>query len=288
MPVRPLVAGIVLLLSVAASSRLVMAISFGQFDTFQDGSTLNWREGLFNPSPNEPTNVPDGGPAGAGDAYLEDISSGGFGAGSKMIMFNQNQWIGNYTAAGVDRITAQMANFGPSALHMRIAIRGGPSQSIYGSTIATQLPADGVWRPVTFDLIPSTLTSISGPDSLAQVLGSVIEVRILSAMFAATAQGDAINGTLGVDNMIARDIANFVFRMTQMGIVSGAPRVTFTTIANRTYRVERKSALTDANWTPVTNATSVAGTGSEVQISDTEPGAGSLSRRFYRAVLLPP
>src|SRR3712207_4557029 len=57
------------------------AVTLGQVDTFQDGSTMNWQEG--GNSPNPPTNVASGGPAGAGDRYLENDSSGGFGAGSR-------------------------------------------------------------------------------------------------------------------------------------------------------------------------------------------------------------
>ncbi|HJT81219.1 MAG TPA: hypothetical protein VJ719_08485 [Chthoniobacterales bacterium] len=277
---KPLVAGVALFVGISGLSMPSMAISLGQFDTFQDGTTMGWQEGA---SPNPPTNMPDGGPAGTGDRYLQDISSGGFGAGSKMIMFNQAQWTGNYNAAGVDRITAQMANFGAGTLYMRVAVRGGPTATIYGSTLAAQLPPDGVWRSVTFELSPSGLTNIGGSDTLPQVLGSVSEIRILSAVGGASFTGDPVAGKLGVDNIMADS-----FRMTQISLSGGAPSVTFTTLLNRNYRVERKDALTESNWTPLSNATSIPGTGNEVQVTDTEPGAGNLPHRFYRAVLLPP
>src|SRR5580765_6962808 len=105
-----------------------LAINFGQVDTFQDGTTMGWQEGT--PSPNPPTNVPSGGPAGAGDAYVQNISSGGFGSGAKMVMFNDAQWSGSYNAAGVTRLTADMANQGATTLHMRVAIRGGPNLTV--------------------------------------------------------------------------------------------------------------------------------------------------------------
>ncbi len=178
-----------------------LAISPGQVDTFQDGTTMFWEEGT--PSPNPPTNVPTGGPAGAGDAYLENISSGGFGAGSRMLMFNDVQWTGNYNAAGVTRLTADMANFGATTLHMRVTIRGGPNVSTYGSTASVDLPPDGVWRPVMFDLTPSGLTVIGGADTLAEVLADVTELRILSAESGPSFQGDPIAATLGMDNLRA-------------------------------------------------------------------------------------
>ncbi len=178
-----------------------MAISPGQVDTFQDGTTMFWEEGT--PSPNPPTNIPTGGPAGTGDAFLENISSGGFGAGSRMLMYNDVQWTGNYNVAGVNRLTADMANFGATILHMRVTIRGGPNVSTYGSTASVDLPPDGVWRPVMFDLTPSGLTVIGGADTLAEVLADVTELRILSAEGGPSFQGDPIAATLGMDNLRA-------------------------------------------------------------------------------------
>lgn len=65
------------------------------------------------------------------------------------------------------------------------------------------------------------------------------------------------------------------------------PRVSFTTLAGRFYRVERSNTLADSDWSPLVNGTNVTGTGGVVTIEDTQPGAGSLPKRFYRVVLLP-
>ena len=69
------------------------AVVFGQIDDFQNGTTMGWDEG--SPSPNPPVNVATGGPDGAGDRFLQTNSSGGNGPGSRMVMFNQNQWAGD-------------------------------------------------------------------------------------------------------------------------------------------------------------------------------------------------
>jgi hypothetical protein len=207
------------------------------------------------------------------------------------VMFNPSQWTGNYVAAGVDRITAQMANLGSTTLNMRIALRGGAGSTIYGSSSAAVLPADGLWHLVDFDLTTSALTNIGGADTLDQVLSSVTEVRLLSAIGGPSFMGDPIEATLGVDNIIAHDIAGAIFRVTEMAFVGNTPRVpriSFTTISGRGHRVERKDALSDLNWVTLSNASNVAGTGGVVQVDDLEPGAGSLPKRFYRAVLLPP
>jgi hypothetical protein len=259
-----------------------IAISAGQLDDFEDGTTMGWQEGS---SPNEPTNVATGGPAGANDAFVRNVSSGSFGAGGRMVMFNTAQWTGNYTASGIARITANMANFGSTTLHMRVAVRRGSGMGPagYASTSAAVLPADGIWRSVTFDLTSSTMTNVSGADTLATVLANVLEVRILSAAGGPNDNGDVIAGTLGVDNIRAVGT-----RITQIVFVGNVPRIRFTTITGRSYRVERKNALTDANWLVLSNATNVAGTGSEVDVDDIEPDAGNLPSRFYRVVLLPP
>jgi hypothetical protein len=178
-------------------------ITFGQLDTFQDGTTMGWSEG-FN-SPNPPTNASTGGPGGAGDRFLRNASSGGFGAGSRQVTFNDAQWVGNFTTAGVTRLEAQMANLGSTTLHMRVALRGGPGFTSYASTAAAVLPADGVWRPVVFDLTAAAMSNVSGgADSLTDVLSNVMDFRVLSASSGPTFSGaDPIASTLGMDNVRA-------------------------------------------------------------------------------------
>ena len=56
--------------------------------------------------------------------------------------------------------------------------------------------------------------------------------------------------------------------------------VHFTTIAGRTYRIEYKDDLPDAEWSVL--AANVAGTGSTITITDT--GSANLPKRFYRAL----
>ena len=125
------------------------AVTVGQVDDFQGGTTQGWLEGAISPNP--PTNVPDGGPLGVGDNYLQNVSSGGFGAGSRQVMFNLVQWSGDYVTAGVTRIEADMANFGATALSMRIAIEGGAPLGRYGSTSAVNLtPQTGNGTPSPF------------------------------------------------------------------------------------------------------------------------------------------
>ncbi len=177
------------------------AVTLGQVDDFEDGTVMGWTEGAVSPNP--PTNQFSGGPAGVGDNYLRNISSGGGGPGSRLVMFNQTQWAGDYTAAGATGIELQMANFGATTLHMRIAIQGAGFTTWYASTTAVALPADGVWYSASFGLTTSDLTNVGGLASLADVLLGVDTLRILSAAAGPASQGDAIAASLGVDNIQA-------------------------------------------------------------------------------------
>ena len=83
----------------------------GQVDNFEDGTTQGWVVGLLGaPSPAPPQNIPNGGPLGAGDNYLQLTSVGGSGAGNRLVVINLAQWAGNYTAAGVTFIGMDLRN----------------------------------------------------------------------------------------------------------------------------------------------------------------------------------
>ena len=179
------------------------AIVFGQVDDFENGTSMGWDEGF---SPNAPTAVASGGERGTGDAYLRNVSSGGFGAGSKQVMFNLSQWTGNYNAAGVTRLRAWVANFGPDPLHLRVTFASGINQ--FSSTNAIELAPNGVWRRASFDLTDAALTRVGGAGAVtaSEALSNVTELRILSSLIPAHGRDppvEASNSTLGVDDVRA-------------------------------------------------------------------------------------
>ena len=191
-----------------ASSSADAAITFGQIDDFQSGTAAEWREGFSSPNP--PTNIATGGPNGAGDRFLQNIASGGFGGGSKQIMFNTAQWAGNYNAAGVTRIELKLKNMGTSDLSMRLAFTGtGFTQ--YCTTDPVQLPVGGDWQTAVFKLDAGSLTMLGGSSTLTQALADVSELRLLSAV-APNYNGDSLVSTVGVDSIRAMRVpgdANF-------------------------------------------------------------------------------
>ena len=179
------------------------SLSFGQLDSFQGGSTLGWTQGASSPTPTSV--IASGGPNGAGDAYLQNVSSGTFGAGSKQIMFNDNQWAGNYLQAGVTRITAEVADFGPGPVFMRLATKDGNGTE-FGSSFNLGLSANGSWQALTFDLTSTGLSLVSGSDSLSTALSDVTELRLLSASAGPAFNGDTVAATVGFDDIRAMTI----------------------------------------------------------------------------------
>ncbi len=72
-------------------------------------------------------------------------------------------------------------------------------------------------------------------------------------------------------------------RITATGPNGADWTVTFSTVSNKLYRLERNDDLTTTNWVTVTN--NIAGTGNPIPITD--PGGAAATNRFYRIRLLP-
>jgi hypothetical protein len=190
----------------------VSAITLNQVDDFEDGTEMEWREGF---SPNPPTNEASGGPAGLDDNFLQNVSLGGEGfEGTRMIMFNTAQWSGDYLAAGVERIAADMANLGSTELSMRIALAKGTSAQFatwYVSADPLILPEDSGWTEGNFGLSADDLVCVNAcaVATLEEVLANVDILRILSSTVPRF-QGDQIAATLGVDNISALEAMQIV------------------------------------------------------------------------------
>jgi len=198
--------------ALSVTSPLRAQINQGQIDTFEDTTAMSWTIGAGGFA--GPT-VQLGGPAGAGDHFLRlDVNQ--FGGPPRLIIFNQAQWAGNYNAPAptgsnpVNAIELDIANFSSSALFSRIAIKTGsgltPGYSFSGgagTNGANNIPADGgIWHHVIFPINQASMTPISSPPPLSQVLNLVGEIRILSSA-APALNGDPFTGRFGVDNIHA-------------------------------------------------------------------------------------
>jgi hypothetical protein len=193
-----------LLISLLVLPQVLPAVSIGQIDTFEDGTTQNWIVGLLGEvSPVPPLNVPTGGPAGADDNYLLLRSTGTPGAGGRLVAINPAQWAGNYVAAGVAAIRMDVRNLGDTDLHLRLLFErslGDPPTDAAFSTDAIHLPAGGDWMSVVFPIGPSNLTALEG--TVTAALSEATIVRIYSNEAPGFPPG-VIAAELGIDNIQA-------------------------------------------------------------------------------------
>lgn len=187
----------------------VGAVSVGMVDDFQDGSTMNWTAGGFNPTgpafpPNPPANVANGGPTGAGDNYLIVTGEGGAGPGSKLTTFNLAQWGGDYPAAGITHITLQVNNFSVNPLNLRLELLDSTFGNRAVSTVSADVPALSGWIQVSFGVEFGDLTAVAGFGMVAATLADVLVLRIMhnpNALDASSAPSFA--GQVGFDNISA-------------------------------------------------------------------------------------
>lgn len=99
------------------------ALTIGQTDTFEDGTTAGWSVGVGSPVP--PQNIASGGPGGLNDNYLRLRSVGGDGPGSRLVAFNRAQWTGDYVSAGAGAVAMDVINLDITDLSLRLVFSAG-------------------------------------------------------------------------------------------------------------------------------------------------------------------
>ena len=175
-------------------------VTLGQIDTFQDGTTDNWATGATLP-----VNIPNGGPDGVGDNFLE-LTADGSGANGKLTVFNRTQWLGDYVDQGIDEISMDLENLGSTTLNIRIAFKSTTS----GGTVpgylseAVSLPPDDQWHDEIFQLTSAAMIPIDSPTAFNTFFDDgEAEFRIINEAGTANLDGDAVTSQLGVDNIQA-------------------------------------------------------------------------------------
>jgi hypothetical protein len=195
-----------ILLAGGAVAPEASAVTLGQVDDFEDGTTQGWVINLLGsstPAGAVPTNVSTGGPGGAGDHYLRLSSIGGRGAGSRLVGINLTQWACNFLTQNVLGISASVINLGATDLSLRLYVEDSGSGSEMNTAISTQaisLPSGSGWTHVVFPTTADALTALTGSASTA--LSNVTELRILHSLTAAF-PGEVIVAQLGIDNFTA-------------------------------------------------------------------------------------
>ena len=197
-------------LVVLCCSTSVFAVSVGQLDDFQDGSTQDWTVavGPGGGSPAFPPANADGGPAGAGDLFLQLTSTGGNGPGSRMVAINGAQWTGDYLAAGVSAISMDVNNMSGLPLELRMRFEHfsapGPPTGDFISANSINLAPQGGWQTIIFPISQVDLLDVNmgGGDDFLTTMSDVGIVRLFHATNPELPP-PAIDAVLGVDNILA-------------------------------------------------------------------------------------
>ena len=200
---RSLVASVLICLGMPG---MAGALTVGQVDDFQSGTTEQWFAGGlgFGQLPPVPPHVvPNGGPGGASDQFLVITAGGGAGPGSRLTAINGSQWAGDYLASGVGAIEMDLRNLGGSDLTIRLqindAIGGAFPDNEAVTNLGIVLLAGEDWTHVVFPLASGELTTIFGDASLA-----LSQATFLRIIHSPTPTGSVpITGVLGVDNIHA-------------------------------------------------------------------------------------
>jgi hypothetical protein len=207
---------------------MTRAVSVGQVDTFEDGTTQNWVINLLNlgapPAAALPVNIASGGPAGAEDNYLRLTAVGGGGAGGRLVVINfMGQWAGDYIAQGFNAIEMDVNNLGNSDLSLRLLFAdpgAGPPANVAVSQVPIVVPAGSGWTSISFPIGPSHLLGLAG--EVDEALRNTTELRLFHSADP-TFPGPAIVAQLGVDNIRAVPETGATWALLAVGILSTRP-----------------------------------------------------------------
>lgn len=182
------------------------AVTVGQIDTFEDGTTQGWTV-AFGPGggghPAPPANLSDGGPQGVGDNFLLLTSLGGPQPGGRLTAGNLSQWAGDYTGAGVDAIGMWVSNLGAIDLSLRLLFEdpmAGPPANVAFSADPVVVAAGSGWRRIVFSLAEADL--IAGVGNVGAALSGATVLRLFHGE-ADAFPGEASVALLGVDDVEA-------------------------------------------------------------------------------------
>jgi hypothetical protein len=203
---QPFVITALTVAALATGSTSSYAVSIGIIDTFSIDEQ-NWFAGGLGPPPVSfppvpPNQIPNGGPTGDGDGFLQITATGGSGAGSRLVAMNGAQWAGNYLAAGVKSISMDLQNQSSTDLVIRLLFENpiaGPPTDEGITSFGAVLPANSDWMHFVFPIRPSALEAEIG--DMNTLLSNVTLMRIIHSEDPDDA--DRVTGQLGVDNIRA-------------------------------------------------------------------------------------
>ncbi len=206
--------GALALLTVVGAAQPGLAITAGQTDDFEDGTTQGWGPDFAFSI----VNAPDEGPAGAGDDALLLASTGVARQGSRSIAINTDQWAGDWTAAGVTAIEfdARNANDFEVVLWLGIAGPGMAGSAGTGDTYVSlgsaTIGPNSAWDRYRIDATVADFETATNHSfgTLADALAGVTQFRIFhnvndrnDPFVPNNFVGDVVDADIYLDNITA-------------------------------------------------------------------------------------
>lgn len=199
------------------------AILPGMMDDFENGNTNSWTNISSSSKKNGSKASPELAPKNLANEDESNrflrVTSYGQGteardAGSRMVFFNENQWVGDYSDIGSISMNVKAESATEDYLFMRLAIFDNKASGTYSrfvSSEAQRLKTDGEWHHISLSLLADDLTQFRGEETITNALKNVSHLRFLSSKDDGKGWGvDKIAATLSVDNITAIEIAGNV------------------------------------------------------------------------------
>ncbi len=166
-------------------------------DDFHDGMLAGWSGGA------SPTVIPTGGPTGAGDAFLQLTSMGGFGPGSSLATVNETvPWVGDYAAVDIEALMVDMmVPASSNSLEMRLVLHGPNGLDRWTSSQSQAVPNDGVWRSYVFRVAESEQTHVVGDNDYQTTITGMSRIMLRHDSGTPSQGGTPIVAMAGFDNI---------------------------------------------------------------------------------------
>ena len=181
-------------------------IVIGQTSDFEDGTTQSWTDGgsgggFFVTH----TNIPNGGPTGVGDNFLQVSQTS---TGRLATVNDSSGWTGDYQAASVTGVRADLNTTHSTPLDIRLVLFDGFNQLAdrWTSTNSFTLPNDGLWHTFTFSVQQADLTNVApiNPGTYNSIITNVQRLMFRHQSGPASSQGSTLTlATFNIDNIVA-------------------------------------------------------------------------------------
>lgn len=166
-------------------------VNVGLLSDFETGTAEGWEGGTTH------TVFTDGGPMGISDAYLS-ITGGApnFATFNAQLSGELNSTV---TAIQVDLQRPS----DESDLEMRLVLFGPSNFDRWTSTTSSTVPGNGEWVTYKFSVLEADLTQVQGSSSYSDLTSSLNRIMLRYDPDTPSPGGEAVSGSLGIDNVIA-------------------------------------------------------------------------------------